>query len=243
MKKTFKKNNVKKNSASFTHFTLNSIDDNVKYTSTNNLLLPALITIGAWIIFASTGLQEAFKSITDLQQMMDVWQNGGQALDQYLQSNTTQEQSSWWDGVSSMFSSEEQPQQKMPGFQRGLIVNSCTVLALVVFLSFMCMRFGKATWRDATIVSGALLLPLLIGMFISYVLFKMATKSQSENIPSILYSLGLGVVMTAFMTAFIMLYVNVQSVLGITQRKRYYTTICAVFVALAVFGGLTYSLS
>ncbi|BBM85406.1 hypothetical protein [Candidatus Uabimicrobium amorphum] len=242
MKKTVNKN-VKKNSASFAQFALNSIDDNVKYSSKNNLLLPALIVIGAWIVFASTGLQEAFKSITDLQQMMDVWQNGGQALDQYLQNNTTAEQSSWWDGVSGLFSSEEQPKEKMSGFQRGLIVNSATILALVAFLSLVCMRFGKATWRDATIVTGTLLLPLLIGMFISYVLFKMATKSQSENLPGILYSLGLGIVMTAFMTAFIMLYVNIQSALGIMQRKRYYTTIGAVFVALAVFGGLTYSLS
>ncbi|WP_372367940.1 hypothetical protein [Candidatus Uabimicrobium sp. HlEnr_7] len=237
-----KKSNSPKKSTSFAQFALDSLDDNVKYSQKNSLLLPATIVIVTWILLASTGLQEAFTSITDLQQMMDVWQNGGQALDQYLQ-NTPQNESSWWDSVSGVFSSEEQPEAKMPAFQRGLIVNSCTILALVMFLSIMCMRYGKGNWKSATVVTGVIVLPMLIGMFISYILFKMATKSQSENLPSILYSLGLAVVMTAFMTAFIMLYTNIQSVLSITKRKRYYTTIFAVFVALGVFGGITYSLS
>ena len=238
-----KKNTKKYSRSSFGSFVLNSLDDNVKYSAKNSLLVPAVIAIIAWVIFASTGLQEAFKSITDMQQMMDVWENGGKALDQYLQTNVPQNNSSFWDGVSNMFSGEEQPQNQMTPFKRGLIVNSATILALVICLTLLATRLGKASWQDATVVTGALTVPMLIGMFISYVLFKMATKSQSENLPGILYSLGSAVVMTAFMTAFIMLYVNMQSVLGISQRKKYYATISTVFVTLGVFGATTYYLS
>lgn len=230
-----------KKKISFLRFVLHSMDDDIKSHKNSSFFVPAIIAIVVWILFASTGLQEAFKSITDLQQMIDVWENGNQALNQYLESANQANNTSWWSNVTSVFS-EEKPQNSMSPFTRSFIVNLCAIFTLILFLAIMC-RHEKSNWQVATISTGVATVPLTIGMFIGYIFIKMATKSQSENLPSIFYSLGAIAVMTSFMTAFIMLYINIHSVLGIKNRKRYYTIIFSVFIVLGVTSGLTHYLS
>jgi hypothetical protein len=77
---------------------------------------------------------------------------------------------------------------------------------------------------------------MTVGMLVSSIFFQIADAITVAYLPASLYVLGIVILLMASMTGFIVLYVNVLSILGVSLWKRYFTTTLSVFLLVGTFG-------
>ncbi len=233
----------KKQLTNFYQVFISSLDGHTRQQQARACLLGALILLILWTVLSSSGAGRVF---TTIDKAKEVFSTAGMAKEAYTQfeainQNPNAQDSSFF---SWPFSQEEPKENEMSPFMRSVIANIGAILAMILFLALMAkVSKQKSDFQDSVITVAVYYTPLTIGMLISYIFFKLAEGVGEGGDPTNYYSIAVGVLVPTMMTSLIVLYVNVMSIMQITARKRYITTIIAPFVSLGVFGWILKGLS
>lgn len=226
-----KPNKAIKMSASFYRLLFSSIEGSSQNNPhTNKYVVVALAMLCLWILLSACGMQSVFYRIGQIQRIADTWSSTTEAFEEFKKSPEFV--------VDKWQNADQEP--KVSPYVQVTVANLGTLLVWILFLGVMA-RYGsnKAGWMDATVVAALCSVPLTAGMLASTILFKMADGITVAYLPTILYLVGIFLLVMAIMTSFIILYVDVLAILGLSKWKRYFTTTLSVFLVLGVFAGIS----
>lgn len=220
-------------SSNFFQHTVCSIDGNVRSYRAQNLLIGSIIALVLLSLMGAMGLQKAFMRIGEYQKVLQAMDNPNQ----YFTNTQNSGFSSLWGGKSEDALRRERNIQ----FMNGLTAHIVTIITAFLFL-LLCIRLSsaKSNSTDSINVLGVCSAPLILAMLVSAILISFADGfGKDSSIPSYLYLISMFVASLAMLTSYIILYVNVESVLKISARARYWTTVGTTFVVLGMFGWIT----